>query len=106
MANSRGDALSGYIPAVSKGAKAYAGEIHKAVISGTVANSGVVYGFEHGLGKVPSFAMITPKGTVGQLKGVATSANSVGLATVSAMTSAKIFVAGAKNTHFDAFVIL
>lgn len=104
--SSRGDAISAYQPDFQKGARVYSANVKSAVISGTIANSGVVYGFSHGLSAVPAFVMISPKGTVGQLKAITTSANSVGLATVSAATSAKFFVAGAKNTYFNAYVLI
>lgn len=103
---SRGVAISAYSPAFAKGAKVFSGNIRMSKVSGTIANSGVVYAVAHGLGAAPSVVFLTPKGTVGGLKAAATSANSVGLATVSAATSTNIYVAGAKNTVFDAVCIL
>lgn len=97
---SRGGDARRYNPSFSKGAQV------GVKLSGTIANSGVVYGFSHGLSAVPSFVILTPKGTVGLLKAASTSANSVGLATVSAATATKIYVAGAKNTRFDAYVLI
>lgn len=76
------------------------------VITSSVANSGVVYALTHTLGKTPSIVIFTSRGTVGQLKGVATSANSIGEATVSAKTSSKVYYAGSKNTSFAAYLIV
>lgn len=76
------------------------------IFTSALANSGVVYGFTHSLGIVPAFVFITSRGTVGLLKGISTSANSVGLATASAATSAKFFVAGSKNAAFTAFILI
>lgn len=93
---------SGFI----SGGAIVAAKLKYQVISATVANSGVVYSLAHTLGRVPSIVMITPFGTVSQLKGVATTGNVVGTPTVSAHTSAVIFYAGAKNTRFKAFVMI
>lgn len=98
--------MSAYIPAIARGAKIFSGNVKMSKVSGTIANSGVVYAVAHGLGKVPGAIVLIPKGTVGQLKAAAASANSVGLATVSAATSTNFYVAGAKNTHFDAVCYL
>lgn len=76
------------------------------VFTSALANSGVVYGFSHNLGVVPAFVFITSRGNAALLKGASTSANSVGLASVSAATSAKIFVAGSKNAAFTAFILI
>ena len=106
---SRGDAVSGYLPpfgANVSGAKIYGNNMKMSIVSGSIANSGVVYAVAHGLGKAPSFCFLTPFGTVGGLKAAATSANSVGLASVSAATATNIYVAGAKNTKFYAICIL
>lgn len=108
IGTSRGDAISGYYPnfAGTSGVKIYADNLKGQVVSGSIANSGVVYAVAHNLGKVPKFVFFTAKGTVGQLKDSSTSANSVGLATVSAATTTNIYVAGAKNTTFNAFVLI
>lgn len=76
------------------------------LVSGTIANSGVVYAVAHGLAAVPRAVILIPRGTVGQLKASSTSANSVGLSTVSAATATNFYVAGAKNTSFLAFCLL
>lgn len=108
MPTSRGDAISGYYPnfAGTSGVKVYKDNMKAQQVSGTIANSGVVYAVAHNLGKVPSVIVITEKGTVGQLKGVSTSANSVGLASVSAATATNIYVAGSKNASFNAFLLV
>jgi len=123
---SRGNAISAYSPAFSKGAQIYnaniasgtiqaskiaanvltSGQIKMQKITSAVANSGVVYGLTHTLGVTPSIILFTNRGTVGQLKASATSANSVGIASVSAATSAKVYYAGAKNTGFVAYLIV
>ena len=106
---SRGDAVSAYIPAFGdgvSGAKVYLRNMKYSIVSGSIANSGVVYAVAHGLGAAPTLVLFQPFGTVGDLKAVATSANSVGLASVSAATSTNIYVAGAKNSKFRAFCML
>lgn len=75
-------------------------------LTGSVANSGVVYSLSHTLGKVPSIVLFEPRGTVSMLKGVSTSAGLVGHPTVSAHTSAKIYYAGSKNASFRAYIIV
>lgn len=106
---SRGKAVSSYFPAFAdgpSGAQVFMSNMPASVVSGTIANSGVVYAVAHGLGAVPRAILITPKGTVGQLKAITTSANSVGLSTASAATATNFYVAGAKNTSFVAFCLL
>lgn len=105
---SRGDAISGYFPEMSgpSGVKSYKDNLKCEVLSGTIANSGVVYGITHHLGKVPSVVMVSPIGTPAALKGASTSANSVGEATVSAATTTKFYVAGSKNAAFRAFLLI
>ncbi len=105
---SRGDAISGYYPEMSgpSGVKSYFDNLKGQVISGSIANSGVVYGISHTLGKVPSVVIFTPFGVVGALLGPATSGQTVGLASVSAATTTKIYVAGAKNAKFKAFLLV
>ncbi len=93
---------SGFISA----AAVVASKLKYQVISATVANSGVVYSLAHTLGRTPAFVLFSLYGTVSQLKGVATSAGSVGAPTVSAHTSAVIYYAGAKNARFRAFVMI
>jgi hypothetical protein len=105
MAPSRGESISAYIPAFSE-AKVYTGQMKYSKVSGTIANSGVVYAVAHGLAAAPTVVIITLKGTVGNLKASATSAATVGLATVSAATATNFYVAGAKNSRFDAVCIL
>lgn len=106
---SRGDAISGYVPAFAdgvSGAKIYGNNIKMSVVSGTIANSGVVYAVAHGLGKAPGVVIITSIGTHAALKGAATSANSVGEASVSAATATNVYVAGSKNAKFRAVCIV
>lgn len=83
-----------------------ASKIRYSTVTGEVANSGVVYALAHGLGATPAFVLFEPRGTVGHLKGVATSAGLVGHATVSAHTSTNIYYAGSKNARFRAFCIV
>ena len=106
MATSRGESISAYSPAFAKGAKVYTGQLKYAKVSGTIANSGVVYAVAHGLATTPTSIILTLKGTVGNLKASATSAAAVGLATVSAANATSFYVAGAKNTAFDAYCIV
>lgn len=116
---SRGSHISAYSPAFNPNdgaaavtsaqisAKAIVGShVRMTAITSAVANSGVVYGLTHGLGATPSIVIFVPRGTVGQLKAAATSASSVGAATVSAHTSAKVYYAGAKNSGFTAYIIV
>lgn len=106
---SRGDAVSGYLPpfgANVSGAKIYGNNMKISVVSGNIAASGTVYAVAHGLGKAPAFVFLTPFGTPAALKGAATSAQSVGLASVSAATATNIYVAGSKNTKFYAICLL
>lgn len=102
---SRGESISGYNPAFSKGAKVFTGQMKMQIIASGVANSGVVYSLTHTLGVVPAFKIWSTRGTIGQLKGSATSANSIGEATVSAATTTKVYYAGAKNTSFQVMLL-
>lgn len=108
LTTSRGDAISGYFPnmAGTSGVKSYKNNLKAEVLSGTIANSGVVYAVTHHLGKVPSVVMVSPIGNAAQLKGAATSAVVVGEANVSAATTTAFYVAGAKNAKFRAFLLV
>lgn len=104
---SRGDSVSGYFPGFGdvSGFKVYRGNMKQVVFTSALANSGVVYGFTHTLGVAPSFVFITRRGTAAGLKGAATSAGHVGVASVSASTATKFYVAGAKNAGFTALLL-
>lgn len=83
-----------------------ASKVRYKALTGEVANSGVVYALAHGLGATPAIVLFEPRGTVGHLKGVATSAGLVGHATVSAHTSTNIYYAGSKNARFTVYCIV
>lgn len=109
MTQSRGSSPSAYSPIFNPNdgnAKVTSANVRFQAIASSVANSGVVYALTHTLGKIPAAVMFSPRGTVGQLKASSTSANSVGAATVSAHTSAKVYYAGAKNSAFTAYLFL
>ncbi len=105
MAVSRGESISGYNPAFARGAKVFAGQVKYQIITSAVANSGVVYGLTHTLGVTPVVKIFSSIGPVGHLRGVATSANSIGEATASAASTTKVYFAGAKNTRFTVFLM-
>lgn len=101
------DVAAGSITSAKLGAAAVvATKVRYAAVTATVANSGVVYALAHGLGATPSIVLFEPLGTVGQLKGAATSAGLVGKAIVSANTSTNIYYAGSKNARFTAYCIV
>lgn len=110
MSDSRGNAISAYSPAFSKGAQVYEANIASGSISseklkayattGTIISAGIVYAVAHGLGAVPSFVQVSNLGTMAHISaGV-----SVGEVSSSARTSANVYVAG--KTHGTKFSIL
>lgn len=99
-ANSRGAAVSAYIPAFSKGAKIYHENIQSGTvklsrlkafqITGTIISSGITYGVNHGLGAAPALVMVAVRSTKAHISAGAT----VGESSASARSTTKFYVVG------------
>ena len=124
MAVTRGVAISAYSAPFSKGAKVYkeniasgtitsaqvaastlpVSKLKYAYVTGTLTTDAAVVAKAHGLGAVPTVAIVFPRGTGAKINGAASAL--VGLASVSASTSANIYVTGQAGAGYAAFVLL
>lgn len=117
MANSRGTAISAYIPAFAKGAQIYGENIASGVViaadiaagavtsakmkaaflSGTLVSGKTTRAIAHGLGVKPKFVIVNALPTLAQ--GISASRIDVQLAAASAATSTNFYVIGTQPTN-------
>ncbi len=110
MATTRGNAISAYIPAFSKGAQVYnaniasssitSAKIRAAFLSGTLVSGRTTRAIAHGLGVKPKFVIVNALPTLAQAALSATTVgNHIYLAAASAATSANIYVIGTQAAN-------
>jgi len=104
MPTSRGENVSAYIPAFSKGAKVYTGNMKYSITSGTLATDAATVAIAHGLGAIPATVIVTMKGTAAKLNQSASAC--VGEASASARTATNVYIAGSAGTMYQVYCIL
>lgn len=107
MPNSRGPAISAYLPAFSKGAKVYGANIQSGVItsalikaaflSGTLVSGKTTRAIAHGLGVKPKFITVHALPTLAQA--ISATKIDVFLAAASAATTTNFYVIGTQPTN-------
>jgi hypothetical protein len=117
MAPTRGNAISAYSPAFSKGAQVYAANIASgavtsaklgsqavtnakmkaAFLSGTLVSGQTTRAIAHGLGVKPKSVIVVPILTLAQ--GISAKVPSIVLAAASAATSANFYVIGSQASN-------
>lgn len=109
MPNSRGEALSAYVPPIFFGAKVYGANLKAAFLSGTLVSGQTVTAIAHGLGSVPKFIQVAALPTKAQA--ISGTGVDIFLAqAASATTSTTFYIVGSQKTNtamkYNAWVIL
>lgn len=106
--NSRGEAISAYVPPFFFGAKVFGANIKAAFLSGTLVSGGVVTKINHGLSGMPKFINVNAMPTKAQA--LSGNRDVFIMQAASATTSAAFYIMGSQVTNtalkYSAFVIL